>query len=100
MVHPKNKCEVRDTAGMVYQIPCKDCPKIYTGVTRRKYGAQEKEHKGDMNTLDEVKFTRSRKKDSLNRSAHVVLTDHVAQNVHIIDWGSVKLPTKEDAWIT
>ena len=52
-------------AGVLYQIPCKAYLKIYMVEAGRRYGAQEKEHKGDVNSLEEIKFTRSRKKDSL-----------------------------------
>ena len=31
LVHPKGKCDVRDTVGVVCQIHSKDCPKIYMG---------------------------------------------------------------------
>ena len=53
-----------------------------------------------MNSLEEVKFTRSRKKDSLTEVHPSVLTDHMSQINHAINWDSVKLPMKEDAWIT
>ena len=53
--------------------------------TGRRYGAQEKEHNGDMNSLEEVKFTRYRKKDSLTEVHPSTLTDHVVQTNHIID---------------
>ena len=61
---------------------------------------QEKEHKRDMTLLEEAKFTRSPKKDSLTEAHTLSLTDHVAQTNHTIDLGFVKLPMKEHAWIT
>ena len=52
MVHPKDKREPRDTAGVVYTIPCKDCPKVYVGETGRRFGEREKEHKADVKQLE------------------------------------------------
>ena len=37
LVHPKDKLEVRDMADVVYQIPYKDCLKIYIGETGRRF---------------------------------------------------------------
>ena len=54
----------------------------------------------DMNSLEEVRFTRSRKKDSLPEMHPSAITEHVAQTNHIIYWGSIKLPMKKDTWIT
>ena len=100
LVHPKDKHEMRDMTGVVYQIPSKDCLKIYMGETERRFGTREKEHRWDMNLLEAVKFTRCRKKDSLTEVHLSELTTHVAQTNHTINWDSVKLPMKEDTWIT
>ena len=88
LVPPKDKHEVRDTAEVVYQIPCQDCPKIYTGETRRRYVAQEKEHKRDMTWRSSSPDPE--KKDSLTEVHPSALTDHVAQTNYTINWGSVK----------
>ena len=65
LVHPKDKCRPQQNSGVVYQVPCKDCECIYTGQMETRYGMREKEHKRDVKTLDEKKYTRSRKKYSL-----------------------------------
>ena len=77
-----------------------DCQQVYTGETRRKDRALVKVHMRDVNLLEEVKFTRSPQKDSQTEVHKSVLTDHVAQTNDTINWRSVKLPTKEDVWIT
>ena len=48
LVHPKDKRVPQDTAGVVYEIPCKDCDKVYVGETGRRYGTREKEHQKDV----------------------------------------------------
>ena len=78
MVHPKDKHEVRDMAGVVSQITCRDSSTIYMGERGRRFGTREKEHKRDKNLLEEVKFTRSRTKVSLTEVHPSALTDYVA----------------------
>ena len=68
----------------MYQIPCKDCPTIYTDETGKNCGADRKHRK-------EKKYTGSRKKDSVSEVHSSALTDHVTQTDHTIDWGKVLL---------
>ena len=98
LVHPKDKRAPQETAGVVYQVPCGDCPKVYTGETGRRYGVREKEHKKDVDSLRELKFTRARRKESETEFHQSALTDHVAQSNHTIAWDKVKLPVKEADW--
>ena len=37
LVNPKDKRSVQESAGVVYSIPCKDCPMVYTGETWRRF---------------------------------------------------------------
>ena len=60
LVHPKDKRSAQDAAGVVYSIPCKDCPKVYIGETGRKYGVKEKKHMKDVKQLEGVNYTRAR----------------------------------------
>ena len=57
LVQPKDKRTPQENAGMMYQIPCKDCPCVYTGEMERRYGVREKEHQRDVRSLEEVNFT-------------------------------------------
>ena len=63
LVHPKDKHTPQESAGVVYQIPCKDCPNIYTGKTVRRFGVREKAHRKNVVSIVDKKYTRSRKKD-------------------------------------
>ena len=71
LVHPKDKCTPQKNSVVVYQVPCKDCQYVYTREMERRQWVREKEHKIDVKTLEEKKYTRLRKKGSL--------TDHVAK---------------------
>ena len=51
-----------DTSGVVYQMPCKDCPKVYTGETGRQFGIRKKEHRKDVDSVGNKKFTWARRK--------------------------------------
>ena len=97
LVHLKDKRILQENSGVVYQVPCKDCQDVYTGVTERRYGVREKEHKRDVKTLEE-KYTRSRKKDLLTEMHPSAITDHVAKENHTIDWVGVKFPVRYIHW--
>ena len=76
LVHPKDK-RTPQNSGAVYQVSCKDCQHVYTGVMERSYGVREKVHKSNVKKLEEKKYTRSRKKDSLMEVHPSAITDHV-----------------------
>ena len=59
LAHPKNKRSPQKNMGVVYQVQCKDCLYVYTGVMDRRYGMRENELKRDSKTLEE-KYTRSK----------------------------------------
>ena len=98
LVHPKDKRTPHDTEDVVYRIPCKDCPKVYTGETDRRYGIREKEHHKDVDSVGKKKYTRARRKESVDEYDPSGLMDNVAQSNHTIDWAGVKLPMSESHW--
>ncbi|XP_055527810.1 uncharacterized protein LOC129720373 [Wyeomyia smithii] len=79
----------RDEMSGIYEIPCKSCPAIYIGQTRRKFKVRLKEHK---NAVDN---------DRPNESSVAV---HSKENNHVIDWDNEKLkkcvskPSHLNAW--
>ena len=95
LVHPKDKRTPHNTAGVVYQIPCKDCTQVYVGETGRRYSEREEEHIRDGKVVENINFTRSRSKVSTKEYHKSALTDHIAQRNHTIDWSGVTLPFKE-----
>ena len=76
-------------------MPCKDCPGVYTGETERRYRVREKEHQMDVRSLEEMKFTRARKKELVSELHPSAITDHVTRNNHTIDWEGVKFPSRD-----
>ena len=80
LVHPKDKRTPQENAGVVYQFPCKDSPGVYTGEIERRYRVREKEHHRNVRSLEEVKFTRARKKESVSDLHPSAITDYVAKN--------------------
>ena len=56
LVHPKDKRSPEDATGVVYQLPCKDCDKVYVGETGRKFGVRKAEHKQEAETLQKAYF--------------------------------------------
>ena len=45
LVHPKDKVEKQKKAGVVYEIPCSQCEKVYIGETGRQLGTRITEHR-------------------------------------------------------
>nr|VZH94083.1 unnamed protein product [Spirometra erinaceieuropaei] len=41
----KDRLDVGEQSGVVYQIPCRDCPRHYTGQTGRRLSSRITEHK-------------------------------------------------------
>ena len=76
LVHPKDKTERLEQAGVVYKIQCNDCPDLYVGETERRLNTRFKEH---------------------HRSSSPVGL-HVEQRRHSIDEGSVSVLHREDDW--
>ena len=52
LVNPKDKRTPQENARVVHQVPCKDCPCMYTGETERMYEVREKEHQRDVRSLE------------------------------------------------
>ena len=98
LVHTKDKRTPHDTARVVYQIACKDCPKLYTEETSRRFSIREKAHHKDVDSIGDKKFTRARRKESLEEYHPSAPTDHMAQSIHTINWEGVKLPMSESHW--
>ena len=76
LVHPKDKVERLQQAGVVYKIKCNDCPELYVGETERRLNARYKEH---------------------HRSSSPVGL-HMEQRRHSMDDSSVSILHKEADW--
>ena len=72
LCHPKDPVPAHQQAGVVYKIPCSDCPKSYIEQTGRTFAQRVKEHQRAVRTFD------------VNNSA---LAEHVISTNHRIDLG-------------
>ena len=101
LVHPKDKRELHDNAGVIYNIPCKQCPGRYIGETGRKLGVRVKEHCDDVRKAAEANrnYTRSRKKESESEYPKSAITQHTTRKNHVIDWDSTTIVGREHVWI-
>ena len=89
---------MKDTAGVVYSIPCKDCLKVYIRETERRFGVRETKHRKDMEQLEGVKFTQARKKESLLEIHQSAFMDHASRENYTIDCDNTTLPRNEADW--
>lgn len=71
----KDKVPPDEQSG-IYRIPCKDCPAVYIGQTRRKVKIRLKEHKNAV---------------SANKISESSVAAHAITSNHAIDWESAKL---------
>ena len=76
IVHPKEPIPKENKAGVVYQIPCSDCPQTYIGQTGRTLLQRIKEHK--MAVKDRNVITSA-------------LAEHTCQTGHTIDWSQTEI---------
>ena len=76
LVHPKDKLDRLDQAGVVYRIACNDCDATYVGETERKLNTRFKEH---------------------HRSSSPV-GQHMEDRRHSVDETSVSVLHKESDW--
>ncbi len=95
LVHPKDKRDMDDNAGVVYSIPCTDCTQVYVGETGRQFGTRKQEHQKEAEEVGTVHYTRATRKDSVSTFHKSAISDHVAQENHTIDWGGAKILAKE-----
>ena len=91
LVHPKDKKDITETSDVVYDVPCGGCDKSYVGETGRQFGTRLQEHQKDVTTVADVKFTRANRKASTTEQHKSAITDHVAQENHIIKWDEAKI---------
>jgi len=91
LVHPKDKKDIEQKSEVVYDIPCKGCDKSYIGETGRQFGIRLKEHQKDTEKIADKKFTRASRKESTTEFHKSAITDHVAQENHVIDWEGAKI---------
>jgi len=95
LVHPKDKQDKEETTECVYRIPCGNCDKTYVGETGRKFGVRMKEHKAEVESKSGRIFTRSQHAANLEVRNKSALTDHAAQQNHVINWSESKILDKE-----
>ena len=95
LVHPKDKQHKEETTECVYRIPCGNCDKTYVGETGRKFGVRMKEHKAEVESKSGRIFTRSQHAANLEVRNKSALTDHAAQQNHVINWSESKILDKE-----
>ncbi len=91
LVHPKDKKDPSENSDVVYDIPCQTCNKSYIGETGRQFGVRLKEHKKDAESIATRKFTRANRKESTSEFHKSAITDHIAQENHVINWEGAKI---------
>ena len=76
LVHPKDAIPDMEKSGVIYCIPCAECPATYVGETKRKLGKRMDEHKRAVRMAD------------FNVSA---VAEHAWSAGHGVDWNGVTI---------
>ena len=78
LVHPKDPTHKENKTGVIYEVKCATCSRLYVGETSRTLGKRLEEHK---------KTTAS------------AINEHCQNTGHQIDWKNVRILGKEDHWM-
>ena len=73
---PKDHLNVNEITGIIYQVPCHDCPFVYTSQTKQDLKSRLSEHKRA------IKYQQPEKS---------VLCEHSITLDHIIDWNEATI---------
>ena len=96
-MHPKDKRDIKENAGIIYNVPCKQFPRSYVGETGRWLGIRMKEHQDDVvKHTESIQYTRSQRKASESTDNKSALTDHATRSNHMIDWDNTTIVGRED----
>ena len=78
LVHPKDPTPKENKSGVIYQIRCQTCNRLYIGETARSLKTRIEEHK---------------------KTTSSAVKEHQTNTGHIIDWDNVKIIGKEEHWM-
>ena len=78
LVHPKDPTPKESKSGIIYQIRCKTCKRLYIGETARSLKTRMEEHR---------------------KTTSSAVREHQTDTGHEIDWENVKIIGKESQWM-
>ncbi|XP_071959560.1 uncharacterized protein [Antedon mediterranea] len=88
LVHPKDRIKTEDMCGVIYEVNCLNCEKVYIGETGRALNTRIGEHKKDVSTHNQVVRTRANRNSSSKVLHKSAITDHAIGNDHIPNWNA------------
>ena len=80
---PKDPIEQNKKCGVVYEVPCRDCSKVYVGQTGNSLETRLKQHRAACRLLQ------------VDKSA---LAQHAIDDDHTINWSEAKVIASETRW--
>ena len=96
LVHPKDKIDKEKQCGLVYQVGCQNCEKVYVGETGRQLGIRMAEHVKDVEehtcTGTRTRTERSSTTGSLHKSA---ITDHAVDHDYTPNWDNATVLVRD-----
>jgi len=78
----------------VAQLVALNCERVNVGETRRPLGVRIKEHRKEVDSITGI-FTRAEKTRAASICNKSVITGHVCNENHVIDWDKAKVTDRE-----
>ncbi len=85
LVHPQTKHQNIKKNGVVYEIPCGTCNKVYVGQSGRTLEHSMKEHQRSLTSTNCSYYTSA-------------VAEHAVHNNHVIDWKKAKVVDHRSSW--
>ncbi len=96
LVHTKDKIDKVKQCGLVYQVECHNCDKVYVGETGRQLSVRLAEHAKEVEECTShgvrTRSARSSETGTLHKSA---ITDHAVDNNHTPNWDNASILARE-----
>ena len=90
VVHPKDKRDHKQSAELVYEIPCNSCKKTYVGETGRILKTRLGEHKKEAEKFSDTNYTRSKAAELESYVFKSAAAEHAVRKNHVVGWDKAK----------
>ena len=95
VVHPKDKIVDNQKCGIVYRVPCLNCPQKYTGESGRKLCTRIEEHHKEAQKVNTKTKTRSTSLSEDTTTFKSAISEHTREANHLMNWDEISIIDRE-----